>query len=193
MGSRTTPSRKSSLRSIGSTASVRLYHTNGLERSSAESLISNEQLPLPDTFSLNHADEYNDEQPLLQPLPDTGDLIKQEKPEPSVQKQSTPPISALSVTADGPQLSELLAQLPSVKQEVIDSFKGHHLTAVVERDTQIVPLNPESLFGHEGKRSNKGISPEGSVRHSVSLFYCSAPGSPTLNRPLCSRRSSKAS
>jgi len=183
MDSRTTPSRKSSLRSMGSTGSVRLYRQSGLERPSAEPLISSEQLPLPDTFSLDHADEHNEEQPLLQPLPNTGDLVKQEKPESSVQKQPTPPVSALSVTADGSRLSELLAELPPVKQEVIDSFKGHHLTAVVEWDTQTVPLNPESLLAHESKRPNSGSNPEGSVRHSVSLSYDSAPGSPHAEPP----------
>lgn len=183
MDSRATPSRKSSLRSIGSTGPVRLYRQSGLERSSAEPLISSEQLPLPDTFSLDHAEEHNEEQPLLQPLSNTGDLIKQEKPESSVQKQPTPPVSALSVIADGPRLSELLAELPPVKQEVVDSCKGHHLTAVVERDTQTVPLNPESLFSYESKRPNNRGSPEGSIRHSVSPSNDSAPGSPHVEPP----------
>jgi hypothetical protein len=183
-GSRTIPRRKSSLRSTGSAATVRLHRQSGLERSSAEPLVSKEHLPLPDTFSLDHADEQKEERSLFQPLSHTSNLVDKETSKPFVEKQPTPPVSALPVIADGSRLSELLAELPPIKQEVVDEFKGHHLTAVFEQNTKTVPLNPESLFGHESEWANRSSSPGVPVRHSVSHSYCSVPGLPTRSLAL---------
>lgn len=166
----TTPSRKSSLRSTRSAASVRSHRQHGLPRSSAEPLIPNEQLPPPDTFSLDTADDDNEEQSLLQPLPDISKAVEKEQTKPPVGKQSTSPVSALAVVADGPPLSELLARLPPLKPEVIAEFMGHHLTAVVERNSPRAPLNPDSVLNHESERPTKSDSPGGLARQLVSCF-----------------------
>lgn len=166
----TTPSRKSSLRSTGSAASVRLQRQHGLARSSAEPLISNEQLPPPDSFSLDHADDHNEEQSLLQPLANISKAVEKEQPKLPVEKQSTSPVSALAVTPDGPQLSELLARLPPLKPEVIAGFKGHHLTATVERNSPRAPLNPNSVLEHESERPSRNNNPGGLARQPVSYF-----------------------
>lgn len=190
-GSRTIPRRKSSLRSKGSAATVRLYRQNGLERSSGEPLIANEQLPLPDTFSLDDADERNKEHSFLQPLPRTSNLVHKETSETSEERQPTPPVSALPVIADGSRLSELLAELPPITQEVVNEFKGHHLTAVFEQNTKTVPLDPESLFGHESEWPNRSSSPGDSVRQFVSSSYCSVPGLPPRSIALYSAADSQ--
>ena len=167
---KSTPSRKSSLRSTGSAASARLHRYHGLGRSSTEPLISNEQLPPPHTFSSDQSGDHNEGEALLQPLPGIKNPVEIEKSTSSVKKHPTPPVSALAVIADGPRVSELLAQLPPLKKEVIDDFNGHHLTAVVKRNTQKVPLKSESFSSLVSERPNISNSPGDFVTSSVSSF-----------------------
>ena len=164
MGSRTTPTRTSSLRSTASASSLSSSRQHGLKRSSAEPLISKEELPSPDTFTLDQVDNHKEEQPLLQPLPTINDLVEGKQSKIFVEKQPKLPVSALPVPADGPHLSELLAQLPPLTQEVIDEFRGHQLTAVVERN----PKKLEPTYRHGSEPLSKRSSPGGSDRQSVS-------------------------
>jgi len=167
MDSRSVLSRKSSLRTTRSAASIGPVHHHILHNPSADPMTSSSPVPPLLTSELDHGNDDGDEQPLLQSFPAFYGPGDNEQLKPSLEEQPTASTAAPPVDAEGPQLLDLLSQLPPLKQSTVDDFKGHHLTTTSEASTLEVPSTAKPSFEYRSEQSGNSNSLGGSARHSL--------------------------
>lgn len=115
---------------------------------------------------IDHGHDHGADKPLL-PLFHGSDITDHSKQlEPLLEEQPMASVTKSPLVAEGPQLSDLLSQLPPLKLSAIDDFRGHHLTAKPELNSSDGLSTPKHSLQYRNEPSEARNKPDGSTRQS---------------------------